>query len=240
MTAGMPAGRKSSRARCLAEQREAIAPRFMSVVHCVHQPWVSVSNWATEQPAAIRGTAPTPGPMNCGTHFYRRVSQVTRGSRLRGTVRCTGIPPGQSPATAPSHFFYIAVRSQEHTRPHEWRTPFAYGWCCSPTVVSCSTYCECGPGLRLCLRRGQGLGGRHQAPRATANLRCRRVVHYCETCGFIQDLSLLQDLLEFLPAKTYEPQDLVVQWDKLVKSWEGLSTQPHSAVPRSLACEVGG
>jgi len=126
MTAGMPAGRKSSRARCLAEQREAIAPRFMSVVHCVHQPWVSVSNWATEQPAAIRGTAPTPGPMNCGTHFYRRVSQVTRGSRLRGTVRCTGIPPGQSPATAPSHFFYIAVRSQEHTRPHEWRTPFAY------------------------------------------------------------------------------------------------------------------
>ena len=39
---------------------------------------------------------------------------------------CTGIPPGQSPATAPSHFFYIAVRSQEHTRPHEWRTPFAY------------------------------------------------------------------------------------------------------------------
>ena len=102
------------------------APGGLSVVHCVHQPWVSVSNWATEQPAAIRGTAPTPGPMNCGTHFYRRVSQVTRGSRLRGTVRCTGIPPGQSPATAPSHFFYIAVRSQEHTRPHEWRTPFAY------------------------------------------------------------------------------------------------------------------
>ena len=27
---------------------------------------------------------------------------------------------------------------------------------------------------------------------------------------------------QFLPAKTYEPQDLVVQWDKLVKSWEGL------------------
>ena len=204
MTAGMPAGRKSSRARCLAEQREAIAPRFMSVVHCVHQPWVSVSNWATEQPAAIRGTAPTPGPMNCGTHFYRRVSQVTRGSRLRGTVRCTGIPPGQSPATAPSHFFYIAVRSQEHTRPHEWRTPFAYRLVLLPYsgVMQHILRVRAGtPPTAVCLRRGQGLGGRHQAPRATANLMCRRVFHYCESWSFIQDLSLLQDLLEFLPAR---------------------------------------
>ena len=50
------------------------APGGLSVVHCVHQPCVSVSNWATEQPAAIPGTAPTPGPMNCGTPAYRRVS----------------------------------------------------------------------------------------------------------------------------------------------------------------------